>query len=236
MFSIFGPSKEKANKALNKAFETGDFGPALKLYQKLIEKDPNDYESLHDIGYIFLSLKQGTQAIEYFIKANKIHESSIHWNNLGRSYQQIGKFSEAKNAYTKAMQLDVNDPKPWYNLTVCLREMGEKEESISELKKLLQTHPYHAGSNNDIALYYEDHGLIDKAIAQLERALSYDPEYIPSRLNMARILCEKGNYPDSTEHLEYLAQQGAHIEVGAKDGQVKIEINGSIFFEGQYKS
>ena len=50
------------------------------------------------------------------------------------------------------------------------------------------------------------------------------------------MLCEKGNFPDSTEHLEYLAKQGAHVEVAAEDGQAKISINGSIFFEGKYES
>lgn len=236
MFSIFSPSKEKANKAFNKALETGNFGPALKLYKKLVEKEPNDYESLHNIGYIFLCLDQGADAIEYFIKANKIHESPIHCNNLGRSYQQIEKYSEAKDAYIKVMQLDTNDPIPWYNSTVCLREMGKVEESISELKNLLKKYPSHAGSSNDIALHYEEQGFIDKAISQLEKALSNDPDYTPSRLNMVRILCEKGNYPDLTEHLEYLAQQGAHIVVKAKEGQSKIVINGSIFFEGPYES
>ena len=77
---------------------------------------------------------------------------------------------------------------------------------------------------------------IDKAITQLEKTLSNNPDYTPSRLNMVRILCEKGNYPDSTEHLEYLAQQGSHIEVKAKEGQVTIVIDGSIFFEGPYES
>ena len=234
--AIFGPSKEKADSAFNKAFKTGDFTTALKLYQKLVEKDLNDYESLHNIGYILLTVKKGEDAIEYFIKANNIHESPIHWNNLGRAYQQIKKYSEAKDAYTKAVQLDMNDPMPWYNLTVCLREMGNMEESISELEKLLQTHPSHAGSNNDLALHYEEKGYVDKAIVQLEKALTYDPNYTPSRLNIIRILCEKGKYPDSTTHLEYLAKQGAQIEVSAKDGNVKIVINGSVFFEGTYKS
>lgn len=234
--SIFGPSKEKADKAFNKAFKTGDFSTALKLYRKLADKDPNDYESLHNIGFIFLSVKQGAEAIDYFIKANNIHESPIHWNNLGRAYQQVKKYSEAQDAYTKAMQLDMNDPMPWYNLTVCLREMGNVEESITELEKLIQAHPSHAGSNNDLALHYEDQGHIDRAIAQLEKALNSNPDYTPSRLNLIRVLCEKGKYPDSTAHLEYLAKQGAKIEVSAKDGKVKIVINGSTFFEGTYES
>jgi len=164
MISLFGPSKEKANKAFNRGFETGDFEPALKLYKQLVEKDPDDYESLHNTGYIFLCLDRGEEAVEYFLKANKIHESPVHWNNIGRSYQKIKKFPEACEAYSKAMQLDNKNPQPRYNLTVCLREMGDIEKSFSELKILLQNHPDHAGANNDLALHYEEQGVVDKSI------------------------------------------------------------------------
>ncbi len=222
--------------AFAKGFESGDFGPALKIYEKLIKKTPNDYESLHNVGYIFLTLEVSKSAIDYFVQANKIHESSLHWNNLGRAYQQAKEYISAKKAYSKAMQLDMSDPQPWYNKTVCLREMGEVEESVSELTKMIQKHPAHSGANNDLALHYEEMGSVDKAIHYLEKAVDNNPDYIPCRLNLIRILCEQGKYPESTNHLECLSEQGAHVEVLAKKGDVKISINGAIFFEGKYNN
>ncbi len=234
MFSIFSPSKEKAARAFTKGFESGDFGPALKIYKKLIKKTPNDYESLHNVGYIFLTLENSKSAIDYFVQANKINESSLHWNNLGRAYQQAKEYISAKEAYGNAMRLDMNDPQPWYNKTVCLREMGEVEESVSELTKMIKNHPMHSGANNDLALHYEDMGSVDKAIHHLEKAIANTPDYVPCRLNLVRILCEQGKYPESTKHLECLSEQGVYVEVSANNGDVKIAINGAIFFEGSY--
>ncbi len=234
--SLFGPTKEKAQKALAKAFQTGNFSAAITQFTKLIKKDPDDYESLHNLGYALLESNRTEEAIESFIKANELHEDALHWNNLGRAYQQLRQFNKAKEAYAKAMELDSKDPKPWYNLTVCLREMGKMDDSFAELNKLLEVFPDHTSSNNDLALHLEDRGKINNAVEVLEKALNTEPNNMPARMNLIRMLCNAGKYPDSTPHLEFLAEQGANVEISALEGNVKIVINGAVFYEGTYKA
>ncbi|EIJ42844.1 tetratricopeptide repeat protein [Beggiatoa alba B18LD] len=235
MFSRFGPSKKSAQRALQKGLQNGDLQPALQIYTRLVEKNPNDCENLHDLGYVLLEMGRTEEAIGYFMQANRIKEHTLHWNQLGRAYQCLQNYSEALAAYKKAMQLDQKDPRPWYNTTLCLREMGQEERAIEELIKLLLTHPSHAGANNELAIHYQKQGKIDLALRLFRTALKTNPNYFPSHLNLIRLLCEIGQFSEARPHLEYIAKYGAYVNVVAQDGKLQIFVDGGLFFSGQYE-
>jgi tetratricopeptide (TPR) repeat protein len=233
MFSFFANPRRRADRAFRKGFETGKYTSAVRLYRRVVDKDPSDYEALHNLGFIFLEVGDGAQAIEYLKKANAVHECSLHWNNLGRAYQQTRQFPEALEAYRNAVRLDEENVDPRYNSTVCLREMGKEQESLRELEMFLLDHPDHAGANNDRAIHHETSGEREKAVSSLRRALQSNPDYLASRLNIIRILCMMGRFPESTRHLEYLAEAGAQVRVEEKDGKVLVWINNSLLVEAE---
>jgi len=232
MFSLFKATREKAIKAMREGYRSGDFAAAVKLYQQLLADDPDDHQSCHDLGVIMLELRRSGEAIQYFERANRIHESGMCWNNLGRACQQAGDHRRAREAYERARSLDPDDPQPWYNLTVCLREMGDVDASFSELGRCAASHPGHPGTQNDLALPHERLGDRPAAYHALGVAVEAEPGYVPARLNLIRMLCDDGRFPEATEHLEQLAAMGAEVEVATQAGEVLIRINGDLFYRG----
>lgn len=232
MFSFFGNTKEGAAKALRE----GDFATAVRRYRKALEKNEGDYEMHHDLGIALLESGSPAEAVPCFERANAIRDLAIHWNNLGRAHLAAGNPDAAMAAFRTAREKDPQDPKPWYNMTVCLREQGQGDAAHEELKAMLAAHPGHAGAHNDLGCYYEDRKETDRAQEEYRGAVEANPNYAPARLNLIRLLCVTERFPDARPHLEYLAAAGARVEVAAKDGRIRITINGRPFYEGNYSA
>jgi len=230
MFSLFGNTKEGAAKALRE----GDFATAIRRYRKALEKDGNDHEMHHDLGIALLESGAAAEAVPCFERANAIRDHAIHWNSLGRAHLAAGNPAAAAAAFATARQKDPGDPKPWYNQTVCLRAQGKSDAAFEELKALLARFPDHAGARNDLGCLYEERNEKDRAQGEFDCAVKANPNYAPARLNLIRFLCESQRFPDAQPHLEFLAAAGAKVEVAAKDGRVRITINGRVFYEGVY--
>ncbi len=106
------------------------------------------------------------------------------------------------------------------------------EGSFNALLAFSERHPDHVASHGDLALHYEDREDLDRAVSHCERALSLDAGYVPARMNVIRMLCDAGRYPDSLPHLEAVSEQGAKVVVSAEDGHTEITINGRLFWQG----
>lgn len=228
MFSFFGNTKEGAAKALRE----GDFATAIRRYRKALEKNGDDFEMHNDLGVALLESGAAAEAVPCFERANAIRDQAIHWNNLGRAHLAAGNPVAATSAFNKARSMDPRDPKPWYNLTVCMREQNQHDACINELKAMLAEFPEHAGAHNDLGCYYDERNEKDRAMGEFNSAVEANPDYAPARLNLVRVLCETRRFPDARPHLEFLAAQGARIEVAARDGRVRILINGKLFYDG----
>lgn len=227
---FFGVTKEKANKKLQRAFTTGDFSDAIAAFRKLIAKTPDDHELYNNLGTACLESGLLDESIQAFSAANELCPASMHYNNLGRALLQRKDFSSARAAFEKARQLDAKDPKPWYNLTVLLREQGRAEDSFRELKNFLRVHTTHANGLNDLACHHLDRGQTGDAIRCFAEALDHDPALWTARLNLIRQLCDASRFPEAKPHLEMLAQQGMNVRVHAENGNVAIDLNGAPFY------
>ncbi|GMR11986.1 MAG: hypothetical protein BMS9Abin29_0172 [Gemmatimonadota bacterium] len=224
------PTKESASWALI----SGDFEGAIKQYRRLIKGDAHDHELFNDLGVALLESGQPAEAVQAFSTANSLDETAIHTNNLGRAHLRMGAHAAAREAFERASALDPDDPQPGYNLTVCLREQGDMEASFNALLAFSERHRDHVAAHGDLALHYQDRQDMDVAVSHCERALALDAGYVPARLNLIRMLCDAGRYPDSLPHLEAMAEQGAEVVVAAKDGQAQISIDGRPFWQGTY--
>jgi len=224
------PTRESASRALI----TGDFESAIKQYRHLTQDDGRDHELFNDLGIALLESGMPAEAVDALSTACELHENAIQTNNLGRAHLQMGAYAAALAAFGRASALDPDDPQPGYNITVCLRMQGDMEASFNALLAFSERHPDHVASHGDLALHYEDRQELDRAVSHCQRALALDAEYIPARINLIRLLCDLGRYPDSLPHLETLAQGGAEVVVSAEDGQAKISIDGRLFWQGKH--
>lgn len=89
-----------------------EYGLALDLYKEIIEMYPTNKFALYNSGYIQMVIIQDYEkAIRLFQDAIAIDPSYVDAVfNLGRCYEAIGKFDEARAQYKQAMVLEPNYP------------------------------------------------------------------------------------------------------------------------------
>jgi len=231
MFDFFFPNKEKLKSKFIRLWQQGDLIKAMKQGEKLVKKDPSDFENIHDLGMVYFQMGLNDSALTYFEKANAINENDTNWNNIGRAHQASKNYIQAKKSYQKSRELNPENPMPWYNLTTCYREQNKMDAAFEELNKIIKVHPNHLGTRSDLALHLEQNGEINEAIEQLEIALKIDSDYYPARENMILILCDNNKKDEVNTKLDYYRDQGMPVEIKTSaDNITQVNVNGSQFY------
>ncbi len=100
-----------------RAFQQGDNEQALDLLNKAIEARPKFWESYQLEAMIYLTDLQFEKA-ENSAKQGLIFKPDAHilQNTLGQVYLAQNRFQESQNAYTSALEHDINNGMYWYYL------------------------------------------------------------------------------------------------------------------------
>ena len=86
--------------------ESGDFIQAIELYNKVLEKKPNDSRALNNLGSSLWQLGYAERSVQTYKKAIQIDPSSPEPHvNLGVALYEYGDVIGAKEMYTQALKL-----------------------------------------------------------------------------------------------------------------------------------
>ena len=85
------------------AYAAGDFATALERYQAAVQKNPQDAESLSNLGQVLVRLNRTPEAIAYFDRAVAILPNRWAYQfNLARALGLLGRTDEAIAGYRRA--------------------------------------------------------------------------------------------------------------------------------------
>lgn len=169
--------------------------PAFVEFQKAIELNPEDKDSLNAIGLIYLlKLEDYPKAVEYFDRALKIDRSfSEALNNLGYAYEKMERFEDAIRAYKSAISnpLYKSVEKAFNNLGRVYYRLRRYNEAIEAYKESLRRFssfhlPYYG-----LALCYNAIGRYGDAATSLKKAIEFDPFYNGDRDKALKDMKEK---------------------------------------------
>ncbi|MDW8305404.1 MAG: tetratricopeptide repeat protein [Acidobacteriota bacterium] len=126
----------------------GNIKAALEEYKKIIEKDPNDSNTLNLIGDLYLKLPDIDKAIESFLRAAEIHEKqgfnkraiALYQKILKNKPEQIEISLKLAQLYEKEKLL--GDARLYYsNAAEAYRKSGKKEKALEIWKKIAEIDP-----------------------------------------------------------------------------------------------
>ena len=146
--------------------------------------------------YAFLTFRQNTYwkdpAAFYEHTAEFSMDSTRPYNNLGSSYKEQGKITEAIEAYKKSIALSPMHVEPYYNLGVLYQETGKYAEALPYYQKTLELDPKHVQAATNMGTLYNQMGKTEEAIAAYKKALAIDPRYGTARVNLALVYSQLG--------------------------------------------
>ena len=170
------------------AYATGNYGSALEQFQAAVKKNPDDAESLSNLGQLLVRLGRTAEAIPYFERAIKIIPQRWAYRfNLARAQGLLGKWDDAIATYREAQQLFPNDYATTFNLALALHKKGDDAGAVAEYKKAIALDPNDASFRMALAISLEKLDRRSEAVAAYNDYLQLAPSAPDAEQVRARV-------------------------------------------------
>jgi cytochrome c-type biogenesis protein CcmH/NrfG len=125
-----GPDQEKIRQS-------------IKMLEAQLKTNPNDFQTLVNLGDAHYDISEPQPAIDYYSKALKLHPNDAGvMVDLGAMYRQTGEADRAIELFNNAIKLDPQLPQAYFNLGMVLRmEKGDAKGAAKAWKKYLELDP-----------------------------------------------------------------------------------------------
>ncbi len=125
----------KLEKAISLA-QAGDLAGAEALLDALHKADPNEPETNHQLGMVYVRTGRTEAGLELLRKAVEARpEESLYWNNLAAACLAIERSQEAVDAAKKALALDPKNFMAWQNRGLGQRDLGDPAGAVEAFER-----------------------------------------------------------------------------------------------------
>jgi len=115
---------------------------AIEAYKKAIEFEPDYAIAMYNLGMLSARTGNYKEALDWFLKVEKNLPAHIdNLNNIGIIYDILGDTEESIAYFNKAISINPNEPKAYYNRAQVYLKLGKKDLAKQDLAKVLQLEP-----------------------------------------------------------------------------------------------
>jgi tetratricopeptide (TPR) repeat protein len=120
-----------------------DSEQAGKLLRQALEMEPDNISVLSNLGYVYMSRKNYSKAIETYLKAGELApQLPDTFFNLGYVYAVTEDYPQAKQMYSRVVELAPPfTDEALFNLAVINEKLGEHKQCIKNLEKAISLNP-----------------------------------------------------------------------------------------------
>lgn len=177
---------------------------------RLANGDPASAEVLLRQAAAFLPkfANVSTALAEALALLNRPHEAAIQFQKAGLEWTTLDS-ANAIEAFQRALALDPNDTATLYLLGEIHRLLGNTDQSLFYLNRVLVEDSNHSLALASEAFIYADNGNGVEAKRLITRAVECDLQSLDLRLFEAEILDSLGDYQDEIAALEHALELGS---------------------------
>ncbi|OGF66981.1 MAG: hypothetical protein A2Y62_17915 [Candidatus Fischerbacteria bacterium RBG_13_37_8] len=125
--------------------------------------------------------------------ANKYPLNARAVNNVAVALVNSRYFKESIEYATRAIELDPNNSKYWYDLAIAYKFLNENDKAIEAYRKTLELSPQYQKATIDLAFIYVNKRDIQKAYNILMEAKKYNPDHPYTDGMLAYVYCQTGD-------------------------------------------
>jgi tetratricopeptide (TPR) repeat protein len=175
----------------------GDFSDADKWFTKSVEWDPTSVLGWYYLGRTKYNENRFEEAVEAFQHCLKLDAKHVKAeDNLGLSYQALGRQDEALQAYRNAIdwQADaaVKTPGPFIDIAGLFLETNQQEKAVEYLRKAIEIAPDDPKAHQQLGKAYFALNDLPKALTELETAAQLAPNNAPVHYVLAQVYRKQG--------------------------------------------
>ncbi|MEF3192080.1 MAG: tetratricopeptide repeat protein [Campylobacterales bacterium] len=151
--------KSHDQQLLTKAYKAhlqGDLTQAKAGYEAILAHNPHHAEALHLLGLIQRQEGNVEEAARLVGEAVALEPSAIRYTNYGVILKALGRYEEAKQAYSRALELSPTHADGWYNLGNLYRDTGKLQEAQEAYQQAINVAPGYIGAYNNLGWLYKE--------------------------------------------------------------------------------
>jgi serine/threonine protein kinase/tetratricopeptide (TPR) repeat protein len=190
---------------------TADFAKAEDFFKQALAIDPNyaqAYAGLAEDYIVWTNYGDARDQKVYYEKAREMANKALQLDpNLPEPHAVLAgvagewdwDFARADQEFKRALELNPNyaSGHQWYS--EFLAAMGRFDEAQSEALRAAEADPLSLVIMDNVGRTYAGRGQWDKAIAQFERVIEIDPNFVKGHEDFAFVLWDKGDTRRSLE-------------------------------------
>jgi tetratricopeptide (TPR) repeat protein len=175
----------------------GDFSDADKWFAKSVEWDPASVLGWYYLGRTKYNENRFEEAVAAFQQCLKLDGKHVKAeDNLGLSYQALGRRDDALQAYRNAIDWQTDtatkNPGPFINMGGLFLETNQPEKAVEYLRKAIEIAPDEAKAHQQLGKAYFNLNELPKALIELEKAAQLAPNNAPVHYVLAQVYRKQG--------------------------------------------
>jgi len=192
----------------------------LSVLERAYSANPGNFVIVSGYGVVLVQNAKYVKGIEILEKALGLYDRDAEvWTNLGVAHTRQGDFARAAQDFTRALEIDPNDPAINDNTGAFYFTKSVKEKNADDLRKskdyfekAAAADPALASAYNGLGGVLKIMGRTDDAVRNWEKACELDPKFAFPFYNLILAYLEKGEKAKAYEHCQkYLIIRGKDI-------------------------
>ena len=165
-------------------YKEKNYKDVIKLGQKLLKKNPKNYQLIYSIGLSYVNLQNYVEAEKYFDKLLNILKKPEIFYIQANIHKQLKKYDSAINYFEEAIQLNPNFSEAYNNLGNTKKRIGKIDEAISCFEKAIKLKENNIQAYLNLANIYKENKYFKELIAIYEKILSFNQNDIKTLYNL----------------------------------------------------
>jgi tetratricopeptide (TPR) repeat protein len=183
----------------NDLMEAGEYAEAAQTFEKALELEPDNVETLTKLGMAHYKLVQLDQAIEAYTKALALKPDDVSvMSNLGVAYYRFGRLDNAIEIYNQAIAVAPDDADIHSNLAAAYVQKYQPDGPTDYLDMALEQYDKAVELQPDLAQAHYGRGAVyfllkqwDEAIAAFEKFQEMDTGTDPEATESAQKILDQ---------------------------------------------
>ena len=146
------------------------------FYRRSMERDPENYVAVHNLGMLYSRLGPDEDALERFRQAHGLKpERFMAVFNGANALLRLGRYQQAIDSYRHAAEREPDNPAPWHSAGVAHVRMGNLPGAYRAFRRAVVLDPGYVASWANLAGVCRELGLRRRAVACATRAQQLAP-------------------------------------------------------------
>ena len=171
----------------------GDFGKAIKIYQKLIRLFPNKIDYLFALAICHTNLNHFKDAKDHYLKLIALQPDDFKYKmNYGVLLREHGQYDEAETYLKKAHEDNPQFAEILHNLAIIYERQERFSDALNIYDQVLAIDPNHYRALSNQGHVYIQMDDLNKAEEKFKSSLAINPQYNNGLNNLGLMHLYKG--------------------------------------------